>query len=182
MARPVLLFSGPWTDQPLEELAAQAADWGYQGLELACWGDHLEVQRALSETGYCAARLDLLARHDLQVPVLSNHRVGHAVCCDPMDRRLQALLPDYVWGDGQPDGVRQRAAEEMMATVRVAQKVGASIVAGFTGSPLWSAVVGWPAVSTQEVAEGFRFFARQWEPILDVCREAGVRFAFEVHP
>src|SRR5947199_9526350 len=108
MARPVMLFSGPWTDLSLDEMAAKAADWGYQGLELACWGDHLEVQRGLSETDYCAARLDLLARHDLQVPVVSNHRVGQAVC-DPIDARHRDILPDYVRGDGEHEGVRGRA-------------------------------------------------------------------------
>src|SRR6266404_8593544 len=181
MARPVLLFSGPWTDLPLEDVAARAADWGYQGLELACWGDHLEVQRAASETGYCAARLDLLARHDLHLSAIANPCVGHAVC-GPVDERHQGLLPDYVWGDAQPEGVRQRAAEEMMATVRVAQQLGVSVVCGFTGSPLASAMTGWPPLTTQEVAAGFRSFAQQWEPILDVCREAGVRFASGVQP
>jgi len=181
MSRPVLLFSGPWTDLPLAELAARAADWGYKGLELACWGEHLEVQRAISETDYCAERLELLANHDLTAPVLAAHRVGTAVC-DVIDGRHQALLPDYVWGDGKPNGVQQRAAEEMMATIRVAQKIGASLVAGFCGSPLWSYVAGWPAPSTRQVAEAFKTLARQWEPILDVCSETGVRFAFEVHP
>jgi sugar phosphate isomerase/epimerase len=181
MTRPVLLFSGPWSDLPLEELAARTADWGYQGLELACWGDHVEVQRALSEPNYCAARLDLLARHDLHVPVVSNHRVGQAVC-DSIDSRHKDLVPDYVWGDGNPEVVRQRAAEEMMATVRMAQRLGAGIVAGFTGSSIWSYVTGWPGPSTTQVAEGFRDFARRWTPILDVCRDCGVKFAFEVHP
>ena len=181
MARPVLLFSGPWTDLPLAELVARAADWGYAGLELACWGDHLEVQRAADEGDYCSDRLDLLARHDLQVPVISNHRVGQAVC-DPISTRHQSLLPDYVWGDGKPKGVQQRASEEMAATIRVAQKFGAGVVAGFCGSPLWAAVGGWPSFSTHEVAEAFRIFAEQWNPILDVCREASVRFALEVHP
>ena len=58
-----------------------------------------------------AGRLDLLAGNDLQAPVLSNHRTGQAVC-DPIDVRHKALLPEYVWGDGKPTGVRQRAAEE----------------------------------------------------------------------
>ena len=70
----------------------------------------------------------------------------------------------------------------MMATIRVAQKMGAGLVAGFTGSPLWSYVVGWPGPTTQTVADGLKTFARQWNPILDVCRETGVRFACEVHP
>ena len=181
MARPVLLFSGPWTDLPLEDVAARAADWGYQGLELACWGDHLEVQRAASETGYCAARLDLLARHDLHLSAIANRRVGHAVC-GPIVDRLRDHLPDYVWGDGELDGVRERAAEEMMATIRVAQQLGVGVVVGFTGSPLAAGPVGWPPLTTQEVAAGFKSFAQQWEPILDVCRETGVRFASEVQP
>src|SRR5262245_21402226 len=181
MARPVILFSGQWTDLPLDELAPKAAEWGYQGLELCCWGDHFEVQRALSEEAYCQNKLDLLARHDLSVPVLSNHRVGQAVC-DPIDARHQALLPDYVWGDGNPAGVRQRAIEEMLATVRAAHKLGVSVVGGFTGSPLWSYVAGYPPPTAEVVGQGLREFVQQWGPILDACRDCGIRFAFEVHP
>jgi sugar phosphate isomerase/epimerase len=181
MARPVLLFTNPWADVPLEDLAQRVADWGYAGVELSCRGDHFEVQRALDEADYAASRLDLLSRHDLQLLVLSNHAVGHAVCT-PADARLQPLLPEYVWGDGDPEGVSQRAIEEMIATIRAAQKIGAPVVAGFVGSPIWSSVAGWPALSTREVADAFRLFARRWDAILDVCRETGIRFAFEVHP
>src|ERR1700736_5324624 len=117
MARPVILFSGQWADLSLEELAQRASEWGYQGLDLCCWGDHLEVQRALSEDDYCRHKLDLLARYDLTAPVVSNHRVGQAVG-DVIDGRHQAILPDYVWGDGSPAEVPQRAAEEIMASVR----------------------------------------------------------------
>jgi sugar phosphate isomerase/epimerase len=181
MPRATLLFSGPWADLPLEVLAARAASWEYGGFELCCWGDHLEVQRGLSEDGYCPARLDLLARHDLQVPVIANHKVGQAVC-DPIDRRHQALLPDYVWGDGKPAGVQQRAAEEMMATFRLAEKLGAGVVSGFTGSPIWSYVAGYPAPRQEIVADAMKQFAKQWHPILDAARECNVRFACEVHP
>jgi sugar phosphate isomerase/epimerase len=181
MPRQCILFSGQWTDLPLEELTPKVSEWGYQGLELCCWGDHLEVQRALSEADYCQAKLDLLARYDLSVLVVSNHRVGQAVC-DPIDQRHRGLLPDYVWGDGEPEGVRQRAAEEMMATARAAQKLGAGVLSGFTGSPLWSYVLGYPGPTAEVVARGFEEFARHWHPILDVCKDCGIRFAFEVHP
>jgi sugar phosphate isomerase/epimerase len=181
MARPVILFSGQWTDLPLEELAQKAADWGYQGFELCCWGDHFEVQRALSEDDYCQAKLELLARHDLAVPVLANHRVGCAVC-DRIDEQHQFLLPDYVWGDGKPQGVQQRAVEEMLATIQAAQKLGVTVLGGFTGSPIWSSVCGYPAPTAERVRAALQEFARQWNPILDACRDCGVRFAFEVHP
>jgi sugar phosphate isomerase/epimerase len=181
MARPVILFTGQWTDLPLEELAQKANEWGYQGLELACWGDHFEVQRALSEDAYCTKKLELLGRYDLTAPILANHRVGQAVC-DRIEPRHQAILPDYVWGDGQPEGVQQRAAEEMTATIRAAQKLGVGVVSGFTGSSIWAAVAGYPAATASEVEAAFRDFAQRWNPILDVCQECGVRFAFEVHP
>src|SRR5215831_14224891 len=157
MPRPILLFSGPWADLPLEVLGG------------------------LSDDDYCPARLDLLARHDLQVPVIANHKVGQAVS-DHVDRRHQGLLPDYVWGDGKPAGVQQRAAEEMMATFRLAERLGAGIVSGFTGSPIWSYVAGYPAPKQEIVADAMKHFAKQWHPILDAARESGVRFACEVHP
>jgi sugar phosphate isomerase/epimerase len=181
MPRPVILFSGQWADVPLEELAQKASEWGYQGLDLCCWGDHFEVQRAQSEPDYCQKKLDLLARYDLSLGVLSNHRVGQAVC-GPIDPRLKSLLPEYVWGDGDPEGVQQRAAEEMAATIRAAQKLGVAVVGGFTGSPLWSFVAGYPSPSSELIVQGLEIFARHWLPVLDVCRDAAIRYAFEVHP
>ena len=181
MARTVILFTGQWTDLPLDQLVQKAGEWGYQGLDLCCWGDHFEVQRALSEPDYCQKKLDLLGRQDLTVPVLSNHRVGQAVC-DRIEARHQKILPEYVWGDGDPVGVQERAAEEMVATIRASQKLGVGTVAGFTGSALWPSVIGYPPADAEEIAEGFQDFVRRWQPILDVCRETGIRYAFEVHP
>ena len=181
MPRPVLLFSGQWTDVPLEELAPKLAEWGYQGVELACWGDHFEVQRALSEPDYCQKKLDLLGKYDLQTLVLSNARTSTAVC-DRVDERHRGLLPDYVWGDGDPDGVRQRAEEEMVATVQAAQKLGLSVVTGFTGSSIWSFVNSFPAPDPSSIVKGFEDFRARWTPILDACREAGIKYALEVHP
>ena len=181
MPRPVILFSGGWADVPFAEFAAKVADWGYQGLELCCWGDHFEVQRAISDDEYCPKKLDLLARHDLQPAVLGSYRVGQAVC-DAIEPRHRRILPDYVWGDGDPEGVRERATQEMLATVQAAQKLGVGVISGFTGSPLWPGVTGYPRASADEVAQGLEIFAGQWSPILDACRDAGIRFALEVHP
>jgi sugar phosphate isomerase/epimerase len=181
MPRPVILFSGPFADLSLEELAAQAAEWGYHGLDLAASGDHLEVQRVLGEDGHAEARLELLRGLELDAPVVSCHRVSQAVG-DVIDERHRALVPEYVWGDGDAAGVQQRATEEVIATVRAAQRLGAGVVAGFTGSPIWSYVAGYPSAPPDVVAEGMREVVRRWGPILDACREAGVRYAFEVHP
>jgi len=181
MPRPVILSSGAFADLPLATVAAKAAEWGYSGLELCCQGDHLEVQQALGSADYPAGRLAVLADHELQCPVIAAHHVGQAVC-DAVDERHKSLLPDYVWGDGDPSAVRERAAAEIVSTVRAAQALGAGVVCGFTGSPLSSHVLGWPPPSGEVVANGFRAFADRWHPILDACHEAGVRFAAHVHP
>ena len=78
MHRPVTLFTGQWADLPLEEMATKAASFGYDGLELACWGDHFDVNRALAEDDYCQGRHDLLAAHGLTCWSISNHLVGQA--------------------------------------------------------------------------------------------------------
>ncbi|HET9012679.1 MAG TPA: sugar phosphate isomerase/epimerase family protein [Gemmatimonadaceae bacterium] len=181
MPRPITLFTGQWADLPLETLAAKAKSWGYDGLELASWGDHFDVARALNEGGYCAARRAMLEQHGLKVFAISNHLVGQAVC-DRIDERHKSILPPHVWGDGDPDGVRRRAAEEMKATARAAARLGVKVVTGFTGSSIWPLLYSFPPVSPEMIDAGFRDFAERWNPILDVFDEVGVRFALEVHP
>jgi sugar phosphate isomerase/epimerase len=181
MTRRVTLFTGQWADLPLKTLARKAAAWGFDGLELACWGDHFEVQRALADPDYCDGRRRLLDEHGLGVWAISNHLVGQAVC-DPIDDRHRHILPAHVWGDGEPEGVRQRAADEMKATARAAQALGVEVVNGFTGSAIWHMLYSFPPVPPETLDDGFADFARRWSPILDVFDEVGVRFALEVHP
>jgi sugar phosphate isomerase/epimerase len=181
MSRAVTLFTGQWADLPLEALAQKAAGWGYDGLEMACWGDHFDVGRALAEEGYCQGRRDLLAKYGLEVFAISNHLVGQAVC-DPVDERHRSILPAHVWGDGDPEGVRRRATEEMKNTARAAARLGVRVVPGFTGSAIWHLLYSFPPVPESMIDAGFQDFARRWNPILDVFDEVGVRFALEVHP
>lgn len=181
MPRPVTLFTGQWADLSLETLAAKAAAWGYEGLELACWGDHFNVQRALAEPGYCAQQREILAKHKLKVWAISNHLVGQAVC-DLIDHRHKSILPAHVWGDGDPEGVRRRAAKEMIDTAKAAAKLGVSVVNGFTGSSVWHMLYFFPPTSQADIDKGFADFAARWNPIFDAFDAAGVRFALEVHP
>ena len=181
MSRPITLFTGQWADLPLETLAKKAKEWGFDGLELACWGDHFDVERALSEDGYAKGRRDLLAKYGLGVWAISNHLVGQAVC-DRVDERHKSILPPRVWGDGRPEKVQERAAEEMKNTARAAAKLGVKVVPGFTGSSIWPLLYSFPPVPDEWIDAGFRDFAQRWNPILDVFDEAGVRFALEVHP
>jgi sugar phosphate isomerase/epimerase len=196
MPRPVTLFTGQWADLPLETLAAKAASFGYDGLELACWGDHFDVQRALKDKGYVKKHWEVLADHGLQCFAISNHLVGQAVC-DLIDERHKTILPERVWGDGKPEGVRKRAQMEMIDTGRAARlffdaapatvkerlkKTKRTVVVGFTGSSIWNFAYAFPPLAPDAIEKGYADFAARWKPILDEYKKEKVYFALEVHP
>jgi sugar phosphate isomerase/epimerase len=179
MPRPVTLFTGQWADLPLETLCRKAKSFGYDGLELACWGDHFEVDKA--DEQYCKEKRTLLEKHGLELFAISTHLVGQAVS-DRIDERHKGILPAHVWGDGDPEGVNLRAAEEVIKTGEAAARLGIKVVNGFTGSPIWHMLYSFPPTPASLIDEGFEKFASQWKPILDRYQELGVRYALEVHP
>lgn len=193
MGRPVTLFTGQWADLPLEQLLPKVKQFGYDGVELACWGDHFEVDKVLADDNYVKARWALLERHGLGCYAVSAHLVGQAVC-DRIDERHKAILPAHVWGDGQPEGVRQRAAAELVDTAKAARKffdaappairskLNRVVVNGFTGSSIWHCLYSFPPVSSAMIDAGFADFAHRFGPILDAFDRVDVDFALEVHP
>ena len=181
MTRPVTLFTGQWADLPLENLAQKVSEWGFDGLELACWGDHFETDKALESDSYVRAKRDLLEKYNLKCWAISTHLVGQCVA-DPIDERHKGIIPGRLWGDGDPEGVRQRCAEEVKNTARAAAAFGVQIVNGFTGSPIWHMVYSFPPNDFNKIEAGYREFADRWNPIMDVFDEVGVKFGLEVHP
>lgn len=190
MPRPITLFTGQWADLSIEELAPRIKEMGYDGVELACWGDHFDVKSALQDPEYCDQKWSLLKKHGLECYSISNHLVGQAVC-DLIDERHQSILSPEIFGEGDPEGVRKRAAEEMMQTARAARKFmdarpGGSpekvVVNGFTGSSIWHLLYSFPPVSPGQIKGGFVDFSERWNPILEVFQEENVFFALEVHP
>lgn len=179
MTRPVTLTTLQWSDLPLETVCQKAKSFGYDGLELGCLGDHFEVDKA--DEAYCAAKRKMLDKYGLKVFAISTHLVSQCVA-DRIDQRHKSILPPYIWGDGDPEGVRQRATEEIIKTGEAAARLGISVVNGFTGSPIWHLLYSFPPVTPEMIEEGYSEFARRWKPILDAYQKMGVRYALEVHP
>src|SRR5690606_7429958 len=178
MARLVTLYSLQWGDLSLEDVCIKAKEFGYDGLELGL-PDHLDVRQTDAE--YYKGIKDLLGKYGLQLKTISSHLVGQAVC-DRIDGRHKGILPDYIWGDGEPEGVRQRAAAELILTAKAAKALGVNTVVGFTGSPIWHLLYAFPPVPESMIEEGYKAFAHRFIPILDAFEKIGVRFALEVHP
>ncbi len=178
MARPVTLYTLQWGDLPLETVCQKAKEFGYDGVELGL-PNHVDVRQ--TDPAYYQGILDLLAKYDLKLYAISTHLIGQAVC-DKIDSRHQAILPDYIWGDGDPEGIHQRAAEELIRTAQAAKMLGVDTVVGFTGSPIWAYLYSFPPVTEQMIEDGYQEFARRFLPILDAYQKLGIRYALEVHP
>jgi sugar phosphate isomerase/epimerase len=180
MTRPVTLFTGQWADLPLTTLAAKAAEWGYDGLELACWGDHLDVEKAAKDPAYAEGQLAILDQHGLKCWAISNHLAGQLVCDLNNDARSDNFAPPALAGNAE--GKRDWAVQQMKYTAQAAKNLGVDTVCGFTGSSIWHLLYSFPPVSAAMIEAGYADFAEKWNPILDVFAECGVKFALEVHP
>ena len=193
MARPVTLFTGQWADLSLKDLAPLVKKMGYDGVELACWGDHFDPEQAASSAKYCKELWQVLCDNGLTCFAVSNHLVGQAIC-DNIDERHQAILSPAIWGDGEPEGVRKRAAKNMILAAKAARnffnaKPGRGnkdafpvVVNGFTGSSVWHAIYAFPPTNQAYVEKGFQDFAKRFGPILDAFDKVDVNFGLEVHP
>jgi len=180
MTRPVTLFTGQWADLPLTELAAKAGGWGYDGLELACWGDHFDPAQGATDPAYCEKQKNILKENNLSIYSISHHLAGQLVCDPNHDARSDGFAPSDCAGD--PEKKRAWAVETMKQSAIAAKNMGLKVVNGFTGSSIWHMIYSFPPNSEEDIEEGFKYFAEMWHPILDVFDENGVKFALEVHP
>ena len=180
MARPLTLFTGQWATLPLETLAAKAKSWGYDGLELASWGDHLDVIRAADDVSYAKGRLALLEQNGLSLHAFSVHLAGQLICDEPLDARHAAFVPPE--HRGSPETMRAWATRWVTAAPRAARNLGVEVVTGFTGSSIWHAWFPFPPQVPELIEAGYRQFADRWNPILDEFGKHNVKFALEVHP
>ncbi len=180
MSRPVTLFTGQWADLPLAVLAKKAKSWGYDGLELACWGDHLDVNKGATDRAYCKRQLDTLRKNKLELHAISHHLAGQLVCDPNNDSRSDGFAPSSCAGNAEKK--RAWAVETMKNCARTAKNLGVKVVNGFTGSSIWHLLYSFPPVTDAMIEGGFRYFAKMWNPILDVYDQCGVKFALEVHP
>jgi len=179
MSRPVTLFTGQWADLPFETMCEKAAQFGYDGLEIACWGDHMDVRKAATDSAYCDERKAILKKNGLSVWALGAHLAGQCVG-DLWDPRLDGFAPGEL--AGQPEKIRAWAIEEMKYTAQAAHNMGCEVVTGFMGSSVWKYWYSFPQTSEKMVDDAFKEIVDLWSPIFDEFDRQNVRFALEVHP
>jgi sugar phosphate isomerase/epimerase len=177
--KPITLFTGQWAGLPFEEICKKAGAWGYDGLEIACWGDHMDVRLAATNPAYIKKKKIILKKYNLRCWALGAHLAGQCVG-DAYDERLDGFAPAEV--KGKPEELRNWAIEEMKMTARAAKAMGCYVVNGFMGSPIWKFLYSFPPTTEEMIEAGFNTIKKLWTPILNEFDKCGVKFALEVHP
>ena len=181
MPRKVTLCTGQWADMPLDVLCQKAKSWGYDGLELACWGDHFNIEKAAASPDYCKGQRAILEKHGLGCWAISAHLMGQLTCDPNNDSRSDGFCSDKSC-HGDADKKRRWAVNIMTLAAKAAKNMGVDVINGFMGSPIWHAVYSFPPLGPNDVDEGFAFVRKTWEPIFAEFKKNGIRFALEVHP
>lgn len=179
MGRLLTLMTCQWADLDLETMCRKAKAMGYDGLELACWGNHLNLKEAVEDDRYIKDIKKLLKQYDLEVYALATHIIGQCVG-DYNDPRLNNFAPPEL--ADKPEAIRKWAITNMKYAALAAKKLGCKVVTGFTGSPIWKYMYSFPQTTEAIIEAGYQEIYDLWSPILDVFKESGVKFALEVHP
>ena len=179
MSRPVTLFTGQWADLPFETICKKAKSFGYEGLEIASWGDHLDLQKAATDPAYVDAKKAVLAENGLGCWSIGTHIIGQAVG-DAFDERINAFTPAECHGNVEK--TREWALQQMKFGAAACKNMGVKVMTGFTGSPIFRWWYSFPPTTDEMVADGFRKTVDYWSPVFDEFDKQGVKFALEVHP
>ncbi len=179
MSRLLTMMSLQWGDLPLEELFPLVKSMGYEGIELGTVSNHLDLKRAYEDDSYVQYVKDLLDKNGLKCEALCTHVISQCVG-DDADPRLNNFAPAEL--ADKPEEIRAWATEYMKYAAVVAKKLGASVVTGFLGSPIWKYMYSFPQTTEAMIEEGFQKIHDRWAPILDVFEREGIKFAHEVHP
>jgi len=177
--RLVTLCTCQWADLPFEELCFLASKMGYEGLEIACWGNGIDLDKAVTDDAYVQYIKDTLKKNNLECHAIAAHIIGQCVG-DAPDPRLNNFAPPAL--ADKPDEIRAWAIDAMKKAPVAAKRLGAYVVTGFTGSPIWKYLYSFPQTTEQMVEEGFDEIVSLWSPIMDEFRRQGIKFALEVHP
>ena len=175
---PVTLLTAQWGDLPFEEVCKLAEKMGYDGIEIGCGGDHMDVVKAATDPSYVEQKKEVLARYHLKAYAIASHVAGKIVG-DRYDERHDNLVPDSV--KGKPAEMRAWAIDQMMHVPMACKNIGCTVTTSFMGSPIWNYWYSFPQTTEEMVEAGYQKMKELWTPIFDEFDRCGVRYALEVH-
>jgi sugar phosphate isomerase/epimerase len=184
MKGPAIFLAQLLREQPpfdrLVTLARWVAERGYQGVQLPSWDSRaLDLDQAAQSQAYCDDYRASLAESGLVVSEIGAQLQGQSLAMHPAyEQVFQPLFPERLSNQSQSAW----ASEQLNKAIRASVRMGLEVIPVLSGGFAWHLAYPWPPTPAGLIDEAFAELARRWRPLLDQAGEAGVVFAFELHP
>lgn len=167
-------FTANFTEKPLEEVAALAAAYGYETLEIPAYEGNGQLETLDVLKGNNATKIrSMVNGYGLSMCALSNHADSFLIM-GPGGRET-----DFIYKGTAGEKIRH-GTESLIRTAQAANALEIPVVVGYPGVENWGRFFffpygeGWSEYEEQ--------FVERFMPVLDKFQEYGVRFAIEIHP
>lgn len=184
MKGPGVLLAQFLRDEPpydtLENIGGWVAGLGYQGVQIPAWDPRvIDLDQAAESVAYCDDYRGRLADLGLEITELATHLQGQVLAMHPVyEVGFEAFYPH-----GLSDSERTAwAADQLEKSIRASANLGIGAIPTFSGALAWHMIYPWPQRPPGVIEAAFEELARRWCPLLDMARDHGCTFAYELHP
>ena len=168
----------PFND--IRTLAPWAAKLGYRAVQIPTWDRRVfDLESAAASQDWCDDYRGMLAAHGLVVSELCSALQGQVLAVHPAYERLfEAFHPPGLSGTSRTAW----AQDQLRKSVVAAGRLGVKTIPVLSGGFAWHLAYPWPQRPQGLIDEAFAELARRWRGPLDAASDAGITFAFELHP
>ncbi len=161
-------------------IAKWAAGIGYKGIQVPTWDARaFDLDKAAESKTYCDEYKGMLKEVGIEVTELASHIQGQVMA---MHQAYEIMFEGF-YPEGMKDKQRAEwAAEQMKKSITASVNMETTAIPVMSGGFAWHMVYPWPQRPAGIIDEAFTELARRWKPVLDMAKDNGVVFAYELHP
>lgn len=181
---PAVFFAQFLRDVPpfdmLENIGPWVAGLGFKGVQLPGWdGRIIDVEQAASSRAYCDDFNAKLRGMGLVPTEFAGYLAGQVLAVHPAyEVMFEGFHPPGLRGKQRTDW----ATDQLQKCIRASVNLGLKTIPTLSGGFAWHTVYPWPQRPAGIIEEAFQELAKRWRPLLDLARDNGQVFAYELHP
>lgn len=164
----------------LTNIGKWVSSLGYKGVQIPCWDSRVfDLDKAAESKDYCQDIKGRLSDVGLEATELATHMQGQVMGIHPAyEAAFQGFYPEGLDSKARVAWATGELKKAVMASVNM----GLSNVPSFTGALAWHMIYPWPPRPQALIDDAFKELAKRWKPVLDLARDNGITFAYELHP
>lgn len=164
----------------IDRIGPWVANLGYRGIQIPAWDARtIDLDQAASSKTYCDDYKGRLRAMGLEPTELAGYLAGQVLAVHPAyEIMFEAFHPPGLRGDARTEW----ATGELKKCIRASVNMGTNVIPVLSGGFAWHMTYPWPQRPEGIIEEAFRELAARWRPLLDLARDSGTVFAYELHP